>query len=93
LVYDGEVVVKDDDLSSYQKDVKGSRGAIGVGGENIYLVIINNATVKDAAYVMRALGVKHALNLDGGGSSAMYTGGKYVAGPGRSLPNAIILVK
>ena len=93
LVKDGEIVVKDDELTSYQKDVKGPRGVIGVGGENLYLVIVNGATVKDAAYVVRALGAKHALNLDGGGSSAMYINDKYIVGPGRSLPNAIVLTK
>lgn len=93
LVKDGEIVINDDDLSSYQKDVKGPRGVIGIGGENLYLAIINGATVRDAAYVIRALGAKHALNLDGGGSSAMYVNGKYAVGPGRSLPNAVVLVK
>jgi len=39
------------------------------------------------------LGVKYALNLDGGGSSALYLNGSYIVGPGRSLPNAVILVK
>ena len=32
----------------------------------IYLAIVSNATVVDAAYVMKSLGVKYALNLDGG---------------------------
>lgn len=93
LVKDGNIVVEDDDMTSYQKDVRGPRGVIGVGNENLYLAIVNGATVKDAAYVIRALGAKHALNLDGGGSSAMYVNGGYVVGPGRSLPNAIVLVK
>jgi exopolysaccharide biosynthesis protein len=93
LVKDGDIAVSEDDLTSYQKDVKGPRGVIGVGGSNIYLAIVSNATVIDAAYVIRSLGAKHALNLDGGGSSAMYINGKYVVGPGRSLPNAIVLTK
>lgn len=93
LVKNGEVVVDSGDLTSYQKDVRGPRGAIGVGGENIYLAIVSGATVPEAAYVMKALGVKHALNLDGGGSSAMYINGGYVVGPGRSLPNVVLLIK
>ena len=59
----------------------------------MYLAIISNATVVDAAYAMKGLGALDALNLDGGGSSAMYINGSYVVGPGRSLPNAIILTK
>lgn len=92
LLKNSEVVIKDGDLTSYQK-VKGTRGAIGVGGENIYLAIITNATVEEAAYAMRSLGANHALNLDGGGSSAMYIDGRYVVGPGRSLPTAILLTR
>ena len=93
LLDGGEVVINKDKLTSYQKDVKGARGAIGVGDSNLYLAIISNATVVDAAYVMKALGAKDALNLDGGGSSALYLNGSYLVGPGRSLPNAIVLVK
>lgn len=93
LLEDGDIAVDRDIMTSYQKDVKGTRGAIGFGGENIYLALITGATVEDAAYAMRALGAKDALNLDGGGSSALYSNGGYIVGPGRSLPNAIILVK
>lgn len=93
LVKNGEIVTKTSILTSYQKDVKGTRGVIGFGGENIYLALIPNATVIDAAYVIRALGAQNALNLDGGGSSALYGNGGYILGPGRSLPNAIVLVK
>jgi len=93
LVKDGDIVVDEDDLTSFQKDIKGPRGVIGVGGENLYLAIVSGANVIDAAYVIRSLGAKHALNLDGGGSSAMYISGKYVVGPGRSLPNAVVLTK
>ena len=93
LLKDGNVAIDSGKLTSYQKDVKGLRGAIGVGKSNLYLAIISNATVVDAAYVMKSLGAQDALNLDGGGSSAMYINGSYVVGPGRSLPNAIILKK
>lgn len=93
LVKDGQVRIKEDTLTSYQKDVRGTRGVFGIGGDNLYLAMITNATVIDAAYVSRALGMKHALNLDGGGSSALYINGGYVLGPGRGLPNAIVLVK
>jgi hypothetical protein len=92
LLKNGDVVVDDDDLTSFQK-TKGLRGAIGFGGENLYLAHINNANINDAAYVMKALGAQNALNLDGGGSAAMYINGGYAVGPGRRLSNAIVLVK
>jgi hypothetical protein len=93
LLEGGNYVVKLEDLTAYQKDSRGPKGFIGTGDSNIYLGIVYNATVPEAAYAVKALGVKDALNIDGGGSSAMYIGGKYVVGPGRNLPNAIIIVK
>lgn len=92
LLNDGNVVINEGKLTSYQKDVKGARGVIGVNDSDIYLAIVSNATVVDAAYVMKALGAKDALNLDGGGSSALYLNGSYLVGPGRSLPNAVVLI-
>lgn len=91
LLQGNSIVVKESDLTTFQKDVKGTRGAIGSDGKYIYLALINGATVIDAAYVMQALGATSALNLDGGGSSALYIEGSYVVGPGRGLPNAIVL--
>lgn len=92
LLRGGEIAIDNGILTAYQK-IKGSRDAIGVGGSNLYLAIIYNATMEEAAYAMRALGAKDALNLDAGGSSAMYINGGYAVGPGRSLPNAIVLTK
>lgn len=93
LLQGGNIVINESKLTSYQKTAKGPRGVIGVGKTNIYLAIINGATVIDAAYASQALGMQDALNLDGGGSSALYINGGYVVGPGRSLPNAVVLKK
>ena len=41
---------------------------------------------------VQALGVRDALNLDGGATSAMWLGSYRVA-PGRLLPNAVLLIK
>ena len=38
---------------------------------------------------MKAMGMNNALNLDSGGSTALWHGG-YKVGPGRGIPNAII---
>jgi len=93
LLDDGNIAIDEGILSSYQKDARGPRGAIGVGEANLYLAIVTNATVIDAGHVMQALGAKDALNLDGGGSSALYINGGYAVGPGRNLPNAIVLTR
>lgn len=54
---------------------------------------MSNASVTDSAYVLQAIGVRDAMNLDGGGTGAMYIGGAYRVGPGRQLPNAVLLMK
>ncbi len=73
---------------------KGSRGArsfIGTKGNVVYIGIVRNATVAQAAIALKALGLENALNLDSGGSTALWYGG-YKVGPGRNIPNAIVLV-
>jgi exopolysaccharide biosynthesis protein len=89
LVYNGKNIVNKYNLTSAQL-TKGYRGGIGVKSNTVYLVIVQSATVRDIAAVMMAVGAKHALNLDGGGSSALIYKGSYKFGPGRSLPNAIL---
>jgi hypothetical protein len=72
---------------------RATRGAVATDGTYIYLAVIGSATVPEIALVMQALGARDAMNLDGGGSVAMWIGGGYVVGPGRQLPNAILLLK
>jgi len=73
--------------------IRGARGAVAVDGTYIYLAIVSAASVPETALVLQALGARDAMNLDGGGSIAMWIGGGYVVGPGRQLPNAILLMK
>lgn len=42
---------------------------------------------------LQAIGCVDALNLDNGGSSAMYSNGRYVYGPGRNIMDAFVIVK
>ena len=72
---------------------KGLRGALGASSSHLYLVVIRNASVLDAAHVMKALGATNAINVDGGRSSALYQDNRYLVGPGRLLPNAIVLTR
>ena len=92
LLQNGAVISSEAEQSASQL-AKGTKGAIGVDGTYVYLVIATNANVTDLAYVMQALSARDALNLDGGGTAAMWIGGSYKVGPGRLLPNAIVLTK
>lgn len=91
LIEDGAVVVESEKrLDGNQKTVKATRGGIGWNGRSTFMVIARSATVVDLAYIMLALGATEAMNLDGGGSSALLYDGAYKVGPGRLLPNAIL---
>jgi hypothetical protein len=69
------------------------RPFIAAKGSTAYIGVIRSASVADAAQVLQALGMDHALNLDSGGSTAFWVNGSYKAGPGRDIPNAIVFVK
>ncbi len=90
LLQNGQNIVGNYTLTSAQQ-TKGNRGGVGVKGSTVYLVITKSATVNDLAEIMKSMGISNALNLDGGGSSALYYNGSYKVGPGRALPNALIL--
>ncbi len=71
---------------------KGARSFVGNKGSTVYIGVVYNATVAEVAYVLKALSLENALNLDSGGSTALWYGG-YKAGPGRNIPNAILFVR
>jgi hypothetical protein len=94
LVEDGAVIVESEQrLDDGMKTIKGVRGGIGIDDRFVYLVIARASTVPDLAETMRTLGARHAFNLDGGGSAALWFDGAYAFGPGRLLPNAILFVR
>ncbi len=71
---------------------KGARTFIGTKGSMVYIGIVYGASFSDAGTVLKTMGIDNALGLDQGGSTALWYGG-YKAGPGRNLPNAIVLVR
>lgn len=89
LVSGGNVVFGGDD--DPKKGSKGNRSFIANKGTIAYIGVVHSATVAESARVLAALGMENALNLDDGGSTALWSGG-YKVGPGRSLPNVILFV-
>lgn len=86
LLRDGNVATSDDSS-------KGMRGFIGKKDNVIVIGHVYAASFADTAEVLKTLGLQNALNLDGGGSSALWYEGSYKVGPGRGLPTAIVLVR
>ena len=90
LVLDGNVTVSTTDQN--KENLRGNRGFLGASGNTAYIGIVRSATVGEAALVLQKMGVKSSINLDSGGSTALWSGG-YKAGPGRNIPNAVLFVK
>lgn len=72
---------------------RSTRGFVGATGSNAYIGYVHNATLADAAKVIHAMGIQNAMNLDGGGTVALWANGGYKVGPGRNLTNAILFVR
>jgi hypothetical protein len=68
---------------------KGTRCGIGYRDKSLWAICARSATIEELGYVFQSMGATHAMNLDGGGSAALYFNG-YKVGPGRQLPNAIV---
>ena len=86
-------LLRDGNVATEQENGKGTRGFIGMKDGAIVIGHIYGASFADAAETLKTLGLQNALNLDGGGSSALWADGGYKVGPGRSLPTAIVLVR
>lgn len=71
---------------------RGSRSFVGNKDSTVYIGVVHNATVAEVARVLHKMGMHNALNLDSGGSTALWSGG-YKVGPGRNIPNALLFVR
>lgn len=69
------------------------RSAIGLTcSEKVVLVTVHTPiSLNKLAHIMIRLGCRHAANLDGGSSSALYSNGRYVTIPQRKLSNVILV--
>ncbi len=86
-------LLRDGSVATEQDNGKGTRGFVGMKDGAIVIGHVFAASFADTAEVLKTLGLQNALNLDGGGSSALWVDGGYKVGPGRSLPTAIVLVR
>lgn len=89
LVLDGQLKFRGDD--DFKRGVKSNRSFIGTTGNTVYIGVVHNATVAESAQVVYNLGINSALNLDSGWSTALWYQG-YKVGPGRNIPNALLLI-
>jgi exopolysaccharide biosynthesis protein len=91
LVSNGNVVFGGDDEA--KRAGQGTRAFIGATGNTVYIGVVYNANVAQVARVLKTMGIQNALNLDSGGSIALWNNGRYLAGPGRNTPFGILFVR
>jgi len=90
LLLGGQVQFGGDD--DPKKSSVASRPFIATKGSVAYIGIVRGVTVAQCAKVLQSMGMENAMNLDSGGSTALWAGG-YKAGPGRDIPNAILFIR
>lgn len=90
LVLDGNIMFGGG--GEEKEGAKGNRSFLGASGSTAYIGVVHSATVAESAKVLQAMGIKSAINLDDGGSTALWSGG-YKVGPGRNLPNVVLFVR
>lgn len=68
------------------------RSFIGIDDKaRLVMGTVSAATVTDMAHVLAELGLKEAMNMDGGASSGLYVDGSMKRTPGRLLSNALVV--
>ncbi len=71
---------------------KGNRSFVAHKGPIVSIGVVHSASVAESAKTLASLGMENAINLDDGGSTALWFNG-YKVGPGRNIPNAILFIR
>lgn len=97
LVYNNEIYLNARKEGFRDPRVLGyaSRSVLGYTNDDhlLFVTIKHSVSLKETAMIMKALGCKYAVCLDGGGSSGLYCGGKYLTRTGRVLTNFIAVTQ
>lgn len=106
LVKNSKILVTDENFRSDVRIGNGPRTAFGIDAQGRYIILIADGrskyystglTLHELAATMQKLGAVDALNLDGGGSTAMAVRGKLVNRPSdgveRSVANALLVMR
>ncbi|MGQ9533093.1 MAG: stalk domain-containing protein, partial [Desulfotomaculales bacterium] len=94
FVSDGRPVYSDAEaLSLNEKShLKSPRSFLGVTADNVLILgTVGGADLADVMHTALAMGCVLAVGLDGGGSCQLWHDARYLAGPGREIPNCIVV--
>jgi hypothetical protein len=106
LVSDGTAEVKEEGFRSDVRNGLAPRTAVGIDKDGRYIIVVvdgrqgfysTGMTLLEMAYTMQKFGAVDAVNMDGGGSAAMYVRGKIVNRPSdgaeRRVSNALLVMR
>jgi hypothetical protein len=106
LVKDSKILVANENFRSDVRVGNGPRTAFGIDAQGRYIILVADGrqkfystglTLNELAATMQKLGAVDALNLDGGGSTAMAVRGKLVNRPSdgreRGVANALLVTR
>lgn len=106
LVKNGRIEVHNENFRTDVRSGAGPRTAFGVDAQGRYIILVADGrrkfystglTLQELAATMQKLGAVDALNLDGGGSTAMALRGKLVNRPSdgveRGVANALLVMR
>ena len=91
LIEEGKNILIEWDIDEKQRNLKSIRNALAFKNNKMYLIVTYNATLLNLANVLKAMNMNYALNLDGGYSAALYYNDEYMVGPGRDIPNVLLI--
>ncbi|PLX22154.1 hypothetical protein C0584_00160 [Candidatus Parcubacteria bacterium] len=91
LIEEGKNILIEWDIDEKQRNVKATRNALAFKENKMFLIVTYNSTILNLANVLKAMQMDYALNLDGGYSAALYYNDEYMVGPGRDIPNALLI--
>ncbi|MGE5676735.1 MAG: phosphodiester glycosidase family protein [Pseudomonadota bacterium] len=95
LVQDGKIVLdaaKEGFTEAKIVTNAAQRSLVGVTEDGkLGIACIGGVTMSQLAEIAVQLGMKDAMNLDGGASSALYYKGAYIKEPGRKVSNALVI--
>ncbi len=95
LLTDGEITVDPGaEAFSHEKilTLSASRSMAGLTDDGWLILATSTGTVREMADVMKALGARDAMSLDGGASSGLWVRGRYLTTPGRLISNALLVL-
>ncbi|BCM89397.1 hypothetical protein IAD21_01243 [Abditibacteriota bacterium] len=106
LVDDGKISIRAENFRSDVTSGTGPRTAFGIDRQGRYIILVADGrqkyystglTLYELAATMQKMGAVHAMNLDGGGSTAMAVRGRIVNRPSdgteRSVSNALLVMR